>query len=119
MTNSKMLTSVPIVKLPIDVIPGSDPPRFAWRRIIDTAGSREVIEMDGMVPVSIEKSLADLVQLTKRLARENASLRGQLRAANDRLEAERCEPQATPPETPEQKPTKPPPAPVPLKKGGR
>lgn len=71
--------------LPIDIIPGTDPPRFEWRQIIDTPNSREVLPMEGMMPPSVEQPLVELIKLTKSLMRERAMLQGQVQGLCDRV----------------------------------
>lgn len=69
------------VNLPIDVIPGSSPPRFRWRQLVDTIGGSRYVDMEGALAVGAEKAVAILIDVTKRLMIECATLRGQVEAA--------------------------------------
>ena len=63
-------------QLPIDVVPGTVPPKFTWTQIVNDfmGGVREVSQVGGL-PVSVERPVADLIALAKRLMRENTALR--------------------------------------------
>lgn len=63
------------MNLPIDLVPGSSPPKFRWRQTIDTLAGRTVVEHDGMLPPSVEDAVAALIKITKRLAAECEELR--------------------------------------------
>lgn len=62
-------------QLPIDVIPGTNPPRFRWRLKVDTIAGPKVVESEGLVLPSIESALVELISMVKKLQLENAVLR--------------------------------------------
>lgn len=64
------------VRLPIDVVPNTAPPKFKWRQVVSTFDGAQEIEHEGTLPPSVETAVADLISLTKRLTVENARLRG-------------------------------------------
>lgn len=78
-----------VCKIPIDVVPGSSPPRFAWRQVIEGLdGERKVIDQEGALHPSVEKPVSDLIALTKSLMRDNAMLQGQADSMGDRIVAQ-------------------------------
>lgn len=77
------------MELPIDVEPGTGPPRFTWDRIVeDLSNQRRRIRCTGTLPPAVEGPVADLVAMTKRLLRENAMLQGQVDGMRARGEDE-------------------------------
>lgn len=56
------------MKLPIDVIPGTRPPRFRWRQTVTSpAGGTQTVEHEGMLPPALEGAIAELVAVAKTL----------------------------------------------------
>lgn len=66
---------VRIMDLPIDVVPGTSPPRFRWTYVIDTPVGKRCSTEEGNLPPSMEKAVEALVMLAKRLLKDNADLR--------------------------------------------
>lgn len=66
------------MQLPIEVIPGSRPPRFRWRYLADTPNGRQAVEQEGSLPPSMEGAMQRLISLVKQLQTENAGLQEQV-----------------------------------------
>ena len=77
-----------IMNLPIDVIHGSNPPRFKWRQTIDTPAGSRTIDHDGCLPPTVENAVVLLLDLTKQVMRENAMLQGTVKAMSERVAAQ-------------------------------
>ena len=75
-------------KLPIDLVPDTNPPRFRWRQMVDTLAGYRVIEQEGMLPPSIDRSVEELVKMAKQLLADNILLRGQLSGMAERVAAQ-------------------------------
>lgn len=63
------------MKLPINMVPGSNPPLFRWRQVVDTPVGKRWIENEGMLPPSVEVAVASLIGIANRLALDNEKLR--------------------------------------------
>jgi hypothetical protein len=91
------------IKLPIDTVPRSKPLQFAWSQVVeDMSGGCKVIKQNGSLHPSVEKPVADLIALTKKLLHEKALLETDnisLRMQVDDLTAKQAQPpvQVTPP----------------------
>lgn len=70
-----------MINLPIDVVPGSSPPRFLWRQIIDSPIGSRILEHEGCLPPNVEEAVKALVYLAKELQRDNEKLKADLKAA--------------------------------------
>lgn len=55
-------------ELPLDVVPGTYPPRFAWKQRVDTPSGTTLIQNEGTLPASVEEAAFELVTLAKALA---------------------------------------------------
>lgn len=69
-----------MIDLPIDVVPGTDLPRFRWRQVLGTPIGQRVVDHEGPLPPSVEGAVAALVALARRLE-------GERDAANRRANA--------------------------------
>lgn len=49
--------------LPIDIIPGSRPPRFRWQQTVPIDG--RTVNHQGTLPPTVEEAVAQLIALTK------------------------------------------------------
>jgi hypothetical protein len=76
-----------VIRLPIDVVPNTDPPRFRWRQLVGGFSGPQSLDHEGALPLTVEQAVLKLVQMNKRLLRENTSLSKQLDAANRRANA--------------------------------
>lgn len=76
------------VKLPIDVIPGSNPPRFRWRQTIDTPDGRRSVDHEAGLPPTVEVAVVRLIGIAKQLMMEVAALQGQVQGHCDRVAAQ-------------------------------
>lgn len=74
------------MKLPIDLVPGTNPPVFKWVQTVETIGATAVQECEGMLPPSCERAVEALVTTAKELLKDNAMLMGQLEAARRRTD---------------------------------
>lgn len=70
--------------LPIDLVPGTNPPQFRWRQVVDTIAGKRVVNHEGVLPPSVERAVETLVGVTKQLLMENAGLQGQVKLLEDR-----------------------------------
>lgn len=95
------------MKLPIEVVPNTDPPVFRWRQTVSTPIGTKTVDHLGRLPPAVEQTIVLLIDVARQLAKENAILQGSLESANKRLEEQDAEP---PPVAPK-------PAPVTPKKG--
>lgn len=68
------------MNLPIDVIPTpfTGQLKFHWVQAVDTLNGTVTQLCEGQIPPSIERAVADLIALTKRLATENADLKDKI-----------------------------------------
>lgn len=63
-----------MMDLPIDVVPGTAPPRFRWKQIVRTPSGAQRVPHEGALPPHIEGAVAALVAEAKRLVDHNKSL---------------------------------------------
>lgn len=52
-----------MIQLPIDVIPGTHPPRFKWKQKVSTPVGTRVVDGEGPLPPSVEQAVIDLIAL--------------------------------------------------------
>lgn len=76
------------MKLPIDVIANTNPPRFVWRQLTPTMDGLRVVECDGTLPPSVEGAVVALVALVKQQAQEIAGLQKQIEGHAERIAAQ-------------------------------
>ncbi len=55
------------MKLPIDVVPGTNPPKFRWGQSVNTPSGKRMVEYEGPLPPSVEEAVVELVKSTGRL----------------------------------------------------
>ena len=72
--------------LPIEVIPGTDPPIFRWRQLISTPVGKQVVEHIESLPATVEVAVQRLVAVAKQLMMENTALRKQVDGMSKRLD---------------------------------
>lgn len=73
------------MKLPIEYIPGTDPPRFRWKQRITSPVGTQVIDYEGLLVPSAEQALKHLCVLADWQAREINKLKKQLDEAYERV----------------------------------
>ena len=74
---------------PIDVVPGTNPPQFAWKQVVeDLSGCRHIINHTGMLSPTVENSVQDIIRLFKMLIKNNSILESKLSMVVDRLGGE-------------------------------
>lgn len=71
-------------RLPIELIPNSQPPRFRWRVRVDVNGPRSM-EMEGPLPSGVDAAVIELLAVVKQLQVENADLRKKLEGFAERI----------------------------------
>lgn len=76
------------VRLPIEIVPGTNPPVFVWKQLVDTPAGRQVVNHRGSLPPTIELAVTRLVGVAKQLLMDNATLRGTIQGLNERIEAQ-------------------------------
>ena len=76
------------VRLPIDVVLGTDPPIFKWKQLVDTPSGKQVVEHQQAIPATIEVAVSRMVAIVKQLLHDNAVLRGQVEGMADRIAAQ-------------------------------
>lgn len=60
--------------LPIDLIPGTSPPRFRWRQTLTTPIGTRVVDHEGRLPLILEGAVLELIGIAKQRAKELKSL---------------------------------------------
>jgi hypothetical protein len=75
-----------LMDLPIDVVPGTTPPRFRWHFVVDTPVGKRCTQQEGSLPPVVEKAVADLIKLAKKLATECEALKKDVVYLNRQLE---------------------------------
>ncbi len=71
--------------LPIDIVPGTSPPRFRWRQSVDTPIGRQVVDHEEGLPVIVEVAIVRLIGVARQLMMENATLHGTIDGLNERI----------------------------------
>ncbi len=64
-----------MISLPIDVVPGTDPPRFRWTQRVSTPLGPRELPCEGCLPPGAEQAVAALVAMVNRQQREVEHLR--------------------------------------------
>lgn len=68
--------------LPIDVVPGTNPPQFRWNQLV----GGQVVHHEGTVSPTLEVALTRTLAILKQLLMDNAAQRGQIDELTRRLE---------------------------------
>jgi hypothetical protein len=55
------------ISLPIDVVPGTNPPRFRWRLTVDTIAGSRTIDQEALLPSQVEKQIVALIKLVREM----------------------------------------------------
>mgnify|MGYP001606994709 FL=1 len=76
------------IRLPIDVVPNTDPPIFKWRQLVDTPSGKQVVEHQQAIPATIEVAVSRMVAIVKQLLHDNAVLRGTVEGMAERIAAQ-------------------------------
>ena len=76
------------MNLPIDVVPGTSPPRFRWRQEDSTPVGDKVVEHEGSLPPAIEAAVARLVEVARQLLADKAGLQKTVNELADRVAAQ-------------------------------
>lgn len=53
------------MELPIDVVPGTVPPRFKWKQGISTPAGTQVVEHESSLPPTVEGAVLSLIEFAK------------------------------------------------------
>jgi hypothetical protein len=82
-------------ELPIDVVPGTNPPRFTWKQTVNAIDGKRVIDNNGMLAAGVDFAVQRLINMHKvnvvecdRLRKENAELRGKMMEQSNLLHKE-------------------------------
>ncbi len=70
------------MNLPIDHIQGTNPPKFKWKQTVVTLTGSHTSECEGMVQITIEKALLELIGLAKQQEKEIETLKKDLVESN-------------------------------------
>lgn len=73
-------------QLPIDVVPNTNPPRFKWRRSVNTMIGKKTVDCDGALPPQVEDSVRDVIALVRDQEREIERLREQVAASQKQID---------------------------------
>lgn len=73
------------MRLPINIIPNTNPPIFRWKQVVSTISGSQVIHHEGALPVAVEVAIARLIGIAKQLMFDNAALQGQIQGMADRI----------------------------------
>ena len=49
------------MNLSIDVVPGTDPPRFRWKQMVQTPAGPYPVDYEGVLPSSVEGAVRTLI----------------------------------------------------------
>ena len=71
-TVTKKVDGMTDIKLPIDVMPGTNPPIFRWIQVVDTPNGWVTIDHEEALPSTVEKAVAHLIKIAKQLMTDNA-----------------------------------------------
>lgn len=64
--------------LPIELIPGTRPPRFRWCQTISTLAGNRIISHEGTISTSLEDAVAELIELAQKQTDQIAILKQQV-----------------------------------------
>ena len=74
--------------LPIDVVQGTNPPKFRWSQTVNMPdGGKQSIMNEGPLPPSVEVAVEKLIGIVKQLLMDNAVLHGRIKGMEDRTVA--------------------------------
>lgn len=77
--------------LPIDKIDGTSPPRFKWKQTVSTPVGRTVVEHSGMVHMTLEEALINLIILAKQQGKQIKELQQTINTFTTASAAKRAE----------------------------
>lgn len=75
----------PAVKLPIELIPNSRPPRFRWTQLVGTPVGPKLVHHEGSVPPELEIALVALYQRAIDQDQEIVGLRHKVQGMTEQL----------------------------------
>lgn len=76
------------MNLPIDIVPGTNPPKFKWQQTVDALGGVRKVDCEGALPPSVEESVKALITLAKQQAQEIIGLRRMVEDMASRVAAQ-------------------------------
>lgn len=71
------------MELPIDIVPGTEPPKFKWRMKVDTIAGVHTQVIEGRLQAGMDIAVAELIALTKRQDKEISTLKARLECASE------------------------------------
>jgi hypothetical protein len=84
----KKLSTSASLRLPIDVIPNTEPPQFKWEQRVQTPVGQSTVKCNGGLPPGVECAVRDLITIAKRQHAEIVELKKQLLGFADRITAQ-------------------------------
>lgn len=66
------------MNLPIELIPGTSPPKFRWRQTVTTPIGPITIDQEGLLPPAVDNAVGALITMTRQLLADNEALRKQI-----------------------------------------
>lgn len=90
------------MRLPIELIPDTDPPLFRWTRAVDGIAGEMQAAHEGAVPPHLEGALVALIKVATKLNKDNERLCAQLLKCQERV-AELSKPAVVNPNEPAQR----------------
>lgn len=72
--------------LPIDIVPGTTPPRFRWTQTVSTPAGAQRVPHEGALPPQIEAAVAHLITRANDLLEKNAALENAFKLMEAKLE---------------------------------
>ena len=76
------------IKLPIDVVPRTNPPIFRWIQVVDTPNGWRTVEHEEALPSTVEKAVAHLIKIARQLITANVAMQAQIDSMSDRINAQ-------------------------------
>ncbi len=74
------------MKLPIDVVPNTNPPTFRWTQTVGTLGADAVQDCEGMLPPSCERAVEAVIKIARTALEDNVILRSKMDSLQKRLD---------------------------------
>lgn len=75
------------MKLPIDVIPGTNPPKFRWNQTVDSIAGVRTVQHEGTLPPIVENAVVLLIGVAKHTAIERDKLAAFKKWVHDYLDS--------------------------------
>ena len=73
------------MKLPIEIIPNTNPPRFKWEQVFDATGNPRIVQCEGVFPASMESAVAALIGYAKARDAQLADAEARIHALEEEI----------------------------------